>query len=417
MNPEVLDKCMLARQAAKKLSGCPTAVKNRALEKIAQALENNKKDIIEANKKDLDRLQKEEHYSDAFYDRLLLNEERIVDMAAGLKDIAALRDPVGEVTRMWKRPNGLEIGQVRVPIGVVAIIYEARPNVTIDAAGLTLKTGNAVILRGSSEALNSNRALVNLARESLLKLDLPEGSAALIEDTGRAAAMDLMKANQYLDLLIPRGGPSLINTVINNSSVPVIQTGAGNCHVYIDSKADLNQAVAITINAKVQRPGVCNALETLLVHKDIASSFLPKILPELMKLGVEIRGCPVTKTFSPEVKAASEEDWSTEYLDLILAVKVVEDLDQAVEHINSFGTGHSEAIITDSYSRSRKFLARIDAAAVYVNASTRFTDGSAFGLGAEMGISTQKLHVRGPMGLESLTTLKYFIFGSGQIRE
>ncbi len=417
MNPEVLDKCMLARQAAKKLSGCPTAVKNRALEKIAQALENNKKDIIEANKKDLDRLQKEEHYSDAFYDRLLLNEERIVDMAAGLKDIAALRDPVGEVTRMWKRPNGLEIGQVRVPIGVVAIIYEARPNVTIDAAGLTLKTGNAVILRGSSEALNSNRALVNLARESLLKLDLPEGSAALIEDTGRAAAMDLMKANQYLDLLIPRGGPSLINTVINNSSVPVIQTGAGNCHVYIDSKADLNQAVAITINAKVQRPGVCNALETLLVHKDIASSFLPKILPELMKLGVEIRGCPVTKTFSPEVKAASEEDWSTEYLDLILAVKVVEDLDQAVEHINSFGTGHSEAIITDSYSRSRKFLARVDAAAVYVNASTRFTDGSAFGLGAEMGISTQKLHVRGPMGLESLTTLKYFIFGSGQIRE
>ena len=417
MNPEVLDKCMLARQAAKKLSGCPTAVKNRALEKIAQALENNKKDIIEANKKDLDRLQKEEHYSDAFYDRLLLNEERIVDMAAGLKDIAALRDPVGEVTRMWKRPNGLEIGQVRVPIGVVAIIYEARPNVTIDAAGLTLKTGNAVILRGSSEAFNSNRALVNLIQESLLKLDLPKGSAVLIEDTGRAAAMDLMKANQYLDLLIPRGGPSLINTVINNSSVPVIQTGAGNCHVYIDSKADLNQAVAITINAKVQRPGVCNALETLLVHKDIASSFLPKILPELMKLGVEIRGCPVTKTFSPEVKAASEEDWSTEYLDLILAVKVVEDLDQAVEHINSFGTGHSEAIITDSYSRSRKFLARVDAAAVYVNASTRFTDGSAFGLGAEMGISTQKLHVRGPMGLESLTTLKYFIFGSGQIRE
>lgn len=416
MNPEVLDKCRLANQAKKVLSGCPTAVKNNALEKIAQSLEKNKKSIIEANKKDLERLKKEAHYSDAFYDRLLLNEERIVDMAAGLNDIAALRDPVGEVTRMWKRPNGLEIGQVRVPIGVVAIIYEARPNVTIDAAGLTLKTGNAVILRGSSEALNSNRALVNLIRDSLVELDLPEGSAALIEDTSRAAAMDLMKASQYLDLLIPRGGPSLINTVINNSSVPVIQTGAGNCHVYVDSNADLNQAEAITVNAKVQRPGVCNALETLLVHEDIASSFLSVILPKLIQLGVEIRGCPVTKSFCPEVKAASEDDWSTEYLDLILAVKVVEGLDQAVDHINSFGTGHSEAIITDSYDRARKFLARVDAAAVYVNASTRFTDGSAFGLGAEMGISTQKLHVRGPMGLESLTTLKYFIFGSGQVR-
>lgn len=416
MNPELLDKCRLANQAKKVLSGCPTAVKNNALEKIAQSLEKNKKSIIEANKKDLERLKKEAHYSDAFYDRLLLNEERIVDMAAGLNDIAALRDPVGEVTRMWKRPNGLEIGQVRVPIGVVAIIYEARPNVTIDAAGLTLKTGNAVILRGSSEALNSNRALVNLIRDSLVELDLPEGSVALIEDTSRAAAMDLMKASQYLDLLIPRGGPSLINTVINNSSVPVIQTGAGNCHVYVDSNADLNQAEAITVNAKVQRPGVCNALETLLVHEDIASSFLSVILPKLIQLGVEIRGCPVTKSFCPEVKAASEDDWSTEYLDLILAVKVVEGLDQAVDHINSFGTGHSEAIITDSYDRARKFLARVDAAAVYVNASTRFTDGSAFGLGAEMGISTQKLHVRGPMGLESLTTLKYFIFGSGQVR-
>ncbi len=417
MHAEVLAKCKQARQAALKLAACSTSLKNKALEQIATSLKKNKKDIIEANQLDRNRLESGDHYTEAFYDRLLLSEARIFEMAQGLREIAALNDPVGEVTGMWKRPNGLEIGQTRVPIGVIAIIYEARPNVTIDAAGLTLKTGNTVILRGSSEALNSNRALVKIIQQGLGEAGLPDGSVALIEDADRAAVMDLLNANQYLDLLIPRGGPSLINTVINNSSVPVIQTGAGNCHTYVDYSADLDKAVAIAVNAKVQRPGVCNAMETLLVHKDMADDFLPKIVPALEKLGVEIRGCPRTVSYSSNIKPAGEEDWSTEYLDLILAIRVVENIDQAVEHINSYGTGHSEAIITDSYNQARHFLASVDAAAVYVNASTRFTDGSAFGLGAEIGISTQKLHARGPMGLEALTTLKYIIFGSGQIRE
>jgi len=417
MHPEVLEKCRQARIASSFLAGASTTLKNKALEKIALSLEKNKKDIIEANKLDLKQLESEEHYSDAFRDRLLLNEERILSMAEGLRDIADLEDPVGEVTRMWKRPNGLEIGQVRVPIGIIAIIYEARPNVTIDAGGLALKAGNSAILRGGSEALNSNRALIKQIQQSLSSLELPAECITLIEDTDRTAAMDLMQANQYLDLLIPRGGPSLIETVIANSTVPVIQTGAGNCHTYIDYNADLDKAVAITVNAKVQRPGVCNALETLLVHRDIAPKFLPKVLPALAKLGVEIRGCPVTASYFNYVSPASEQDWEKEYLDLILAVKVVDNLDQAVEHINTYGTGHSEAIITDSYEHSKAFLARVDAAAVYVNASTRFTDGSAFGLGAEMGISTQKLHARGPMGLEALTTLKYLVYGIGQIRD
>ncbi len=417
MHAEVLTKCKQAKQAALALAACSTSLKNEALEKIAISLEKNKKEIIEANRLDRNRLESGDHYTEAFSDRLLLTEARIFEMARGLREIAALNDPVGEVTGMWKRPNGLEIGQTRVPIGVIAIIYEARPNVTIDAAGLTLKTGNAVILRGSSEALHSNRTLVKIIQQGLEEAGMPDGAVALIEDADRTAVMDLLNANQYLDLLIPRGGPSLINTVINNSSVPVIQTGAGNCHTYVDYNADLDKAVAIAVNAKVQRPGVCNAMETLLVHKDIADDFLPKIVPALEKLGVEIRGCSRTVSYSSNIKPAGEEDWSREYLDLILAIRVVENTDQAVEHINSYGTGHSEAIITDSYDQSRHFLARVDAAAVYVNASTRFTDGSAFGLGAEIGISTQKLHARGPMGLEALTTLKYIIFGSGQIRE
>ncbi len=417
MHPEVLDKCRRARKAAGVLSGLSTRQKNKALEKIALSLEKNKNDIIEANKMDLEQLEKSDHSSDAFRDRLLLNEDRIMEMARGLRDIASLEDPVGEVTRMWKRPNGLDIGQVRVPIGVIAIIYEARPNVSIDAGGLTLKAGNAVILRGGSEALNSNRALVKLVQKSLSDLELPGDAVALIEDTDRNAAVDLMQASGYLDLLIPRGGPSLISAVIANSTVPVIQTGAGNCHTYIDYNADIDKAIAITVNAKVQRPGVCNALETLLVHKDVAPRFLPKVLPVLIKMGVEIRGCPETSFYYPDINPAADEDWETEYLDLILAVKVVDNLDEAIDHINRYGTGHSEAIITDSYEHSRIFMSRVDAAAVYVNASTRFTDGSAFGLGAEMGISTQKLHTRGPMGLEALTTLKYIVYGTGQIRE
>ena len=417
MNAEVMSKCEKARQAASTLAACSTTQKNSALDSIADFLEKNIKNILEANKLDLDRLEKEDHYTEAFRDRLLLNEARIFEMAQGLREISVLKDPIGEVTKMWKRPNGLEIGQTRVPIGVIAIIYEARPNVTVDASGLTLKAGNAVILRGSSEALHSNRALVKLIRQGLLDAGLPEDSVALIEDSDRAAVQDLLKANQYLDLLIPRGGPSLIETVINNASVPVIQTGAGNCHIYVDDNSDLDKALAIAINAKVQRPGVCNAMETLLVHQDVADDYLTKLIPALEKKGVEIRGCPQTVQYSTNIKPAVDEDWNTEFLDLILAVKVVENIDQAVEHINKHGTGHSEAIITDSYSQARYFLKTVDAAAVYVNASTRFTDGSAFGLGAEIGISTQKLHARGPMGLETLTALKYFIFGSGQVRE
>ncbi|HOP69402.1 MAG: glutamate-5-semialdehyde dehydrogenase [Dethiobacteria bacterium] len=413
---EVVQKAQGARAAAKVLATVSSADKNRALHYIAEALEKEAESIIAANAIDLENLKKKESYTKAFYDRLLLNRERIAGMAAGLRDIAALEDPVGEVTGMWYR-SGLQIGQVRVPIGVIGIIYEARPNVTVDAAGLTLKSGNAVILRGSSEAINSNKALVAIIQNQLVRAGLPRESVTLIEDTSRVAAQELMRLNQYVDLLIPRGGPSLINTVIENATVPVIQTGAGNCHTYIDAGADVEMAVKIAVNAKVQRPGVCNAMETLLVHADIADAFLPAVIPALRKEGVEIRGCERTRRYSPEVVPAQEEDWETEYLDLILAVKVVDSLDEAIEHINRYSTQHSEAIVTENYHRAREFLNRVDSAAVYVNASTRFTDGGEFGLGAEMGISTQKLHVRGPMGLKALTSLKYIIYGAGQVRQ
>ncbi len=417
MHPEVLEKCRQAYTAARSLANCSTTLKNYVLESIAGSLESNKKNIIEANSADLVRLKNKDSYSKAFHDRLMLTDERIDGMAESLREIAALDDPIGEVTGMWRRPNGLQIGKVRVPIGVIGIIYEARPNVTIDAAALALKAGNAVILRGSSEAIDSNKELVKIIQQCVIKKDLPAGSVSMIEETDHAAAFDLMKANDYVDLLIPRGGPALIKTVIENSTVPVIQTGAGNCHTYIDHNADLEMAVAIAVNAKVQRPGVCNAMETLLVHHEIACLFLPKVIPALLGEGVEIRGCRRTLEYSPDIKPAEDLDWETEYLDLILAIKVVDSIDEAIDHINRYGTRHSEAIVTNDYNRSREFLARVDAAAVYVNASTRFTDGFVFGLGAEMGISTQKLHTRGPMGLEALTSLKYTIYGSGQIRQ
>jgi glutamate-5-semialdehyde dehydrogenase len=417
MHSEVVAKAEQARAAAESLAAASTGVKNRALKLIAAALEAESESVIKANSEDLEQLKQKPGYSKAFYDRLLLTRERIAGMAEGLRQIATLEDPVGEVTGMWLRPNGLQIGQVRVPIGVVGIIYEARPNVTVDATGLTLKSGNAVILRGSSEAIHSNKALVEIIREQLAQADLPRAAVSLIEDTDRTAAQALMRLNGLVDLLIPRGGPSLIKTVIENSSVPVIQTGAGNCHIYVDDGADLEMAARITVNAKVQRPGVCNAAETLLVHRAAAPAFLPLVLPRLLSEGVEIRGCPRTKGYHADVVPAVAEDWETEYLDLILAVKVVESMDEAIEHINRYGTMHSEAIVTRDYARAREFLTRVDAAAVYVNASTRFTDGFEFGLGAEMGISTQKLHARGPMGLQALTSLKYVIYGSGQIRE
>ncbi len=416
MHPEVLSRAQEARAAAAVMAGAATEVKNSALRRIAAALKEQKKEIIEANAGDLELFRSSSRCSEALADRLLLNEERICAAAEGLLQIAALEDPLGEVTGMRLRPSGLQIGEVRVPLGVVGIIYEARPNVTVDAAGLTLKSGNAVILRGGSEAIRSNMCLVRIIQAQLQAAGLPGAAVQLIEDTDREAARTLMRLNGLVDLLIPRGGPALIKAVIENATVPVIQTGAGNCHLYVDEGADPAMAQAIALNAKVQRPGVCNALETLLVHEAAADEFLPQVLPALFAAGVEVRGCPRTSAAHPAVKPASEADWAAEYLDLILAVKVVAGLDEAVSHINRYGTGHSEAIVTRDYARARAFLKQVDAAAVYVNASTRFTDGFEFGLGAEMGISTQKLHVRGPMGLKALTSLKYIIYGSGETR-
>ncbi|NLA26264.1 MAG: glutamate-5-semialdehyde dehydrogenase [Firmicutes bacterium] len=416
MHPEVTAKAEKARQAAAVMATLGAEAKNKALQLIAAALKEKSKEIIKANAEDLQLYRSHPHYSEALSDRLMLNEERVFAAAEGLLEMAALDDPVGEVTGMRLRPSGLQIGEIRVPLGVVGIIYEARPNVTVDAAGLPLKSGNAVLLRGGSEAIRSNICFVRIIQEQLRAAGLPDSAVQLIEDTHRSAARTLMRLNGQVDLLIPRGGPDLIKTVIENATVPVIETGAGNCHLYVDEGADLEMAAALTLNAKVQRPGVCNAVETLLVAESEADQFLPLVLPELLKAGVELRGCRRTASYNPAVKEASEDDWAAEYLDLILAVRVVSGLDEAVAHINRYGTMHSEAIVTSDYARARTFLNLVDAAAVYVNASTRFTDGNEFGLGAEMGISTQKLHVRGPMGLKALTSLKYIIYGSGETR-
>lgn len=336
-------------------------------------------------------------------------------MAEGIRQIASLPDPVGEVISMWTRPNGLQIGQKRVPLGVIGIIYEARPNVTADAAALCIKASNAVILRGGSEAIFSNQKIVQVMNEALIAAGLPSGVLQLIEDTSRETAVELMRLNEYVDVLIPRGGAGLIQTVVQNSTVPVIETGTGICHTYVDSGADLDMALSIAVNAKTSRPAVCNAMETLLVAKSEAISFLP-MLQQAMAGKVELRCCEQAIGYIPGAVPATQEDWGTEYLDYILSVKVVEDIEEAMEHIDRFGTRHSEAIITKDYKRGREFLEKVDAAAVYINASTRFTDGYEFGFGAEIGISTQKIHSRGPMGLAALTTIKYIIFGDGQIR-
>lgn len=413
---EVISQAKQAKKAARKLAGIPTDVKNRALLKIAARLEDSMDEIIAVNNKDMEAGEKA-GLSRALLDRLKLNEKRIKDMADGLRELVNLDDPVGEVIRMWKRPNGLQIGQMRVPLGVVGIIYEARPNVTVDAAGLCLKAGNAVILRGGSEAINSNKILTRVTAEAAVEAGLPEGAVQLIQTTDREAVRVLFDLNEYLDVLIPRGGAGLIKTVVNGSKVPVIETGVGNCHVYVDSAADLDMALDIVFNAKTSRPAVCNAAESLLVHRDIAEEFLPRLYKLFEEKGVELRGCDQSLRIIPAIKKAEEEDWSREYLDYIMAVKVVESFEEAVDHINNYGTKHSEAIVTNDYSKSQRFLQEIDAAAVYVNASTRFTDGNQFGLGAEIGISTQKLHARGPMGLKELTTTKYIVLGQGQIRE
>ncbi|MCL6610278.1 MAG: glutamate-5-semialdehyde dehydrogenase [Peptococcaceae bacterium] len=412
---EIRSKAEKAGRAARTLAGLSAGEKNGALMHMAEALVRETPAILEANRADV-QAGLEKGLSKALIDRLLLTPERILDMAQGLKEVAGLPDPVGEVESMWVRPNGIQVGRVRVPLGVIGIIYEARPNVTVDAAGLCIKAGNAVLLRGGSEAINSNKVITGIIAEASVKGGVPEGAVQLVESTDRAAVYAMLKMNGLIDVVIPRGGAGLIRTVIENATVPVIETGVGNCHVYVDDSADLEMAAKIVINAKCQRPGVCNAMETLLVHSGVADRFLPGILEKLRELGVEVRGDQRVRALAGWVKEAVEEDWATEYLDLILAVKVVDSPDEAMDHIHRFGTKHSEAIVTRDYDLARRFLKEVDAAAVYVNASTRFTDGYQFGFGAEIGISTQKLHARGPMGLKELTTYKYVIYGSGQVR-
>jgi len=405
-----------AKQAARELAVINSKTKDEALKKMAQALLQKSSEILEANQIDMEN-GKKNGLSQTKLDRLLLTEERLEDMADGLNTLAALPDSVGEIDSMWKRPNGLEIGRINVPIGVIGIIYEARPNVTVDAAGLCLKTGNAAILRGGSEAFNSNQTLTWIIAHAAETAGIPEGAIQLVETTEREAVDVMLGMNKYLDVLIPRGGAGLIQHVVNNATVPVIETGVGNCHTYVDKDADLEKALNIAVNAKVQRPGVCNAMETLLVHREVAEQFLPQLAQRMEQNGVEVRGCDETRKIIPGINLAEEEDWASEYLDLILAVKVVDNFQEAIEHIHAYGTKHSEAIITENYTSARQFQKIIDAAVVYVNASTRFTDGFEFGFGAEIGISTQKLHARGPMGPEQLTTYKYLVFGNGEVRE
>lgn len=404
-----------AKEASYELGVASPGQKNEALTFMAEELIKAKEEIIKANEIDRQNAIKK-GITDALLDRLSLDDSRIEAMAQGLLDIVKLQDPVGEVTNMWQMPNGLQIGQKRVPIGVLGIIYESRPNVTSDAAGLCLKSGNAVILRGASDAINSNKAVAKALVAGIKRSGLPQDCVQLLEDTSRETAREMMRLNDYIDVLIPRGGAGLIKSVVQNATVPVIETGTGNCHIFVDETADLEMAKAIVLNAKVQRPGVCNAAEKLLVHEAVANEFLPTIVKALRENGVEVRGCDKAQAIVDDIKVIEEPEWHQEYLDLIIAVKVVKDVDEAIKHINKYNTGHSESIVTESYKNSQKFLQRVDAAAVYVNASTRFTDGGEFGFGGEIGISTQKLHARGPMGLKELTTSKYIIFGDGQIR-
>ena len=406
---------MHAKDAEVILRNLQTDKKNEVLCAVAGKLTDCAERILEANAVDVENGRKN-HMPEGLIDRLMLTRERIDGMAEGLRQISELDDPIGEVTGMKKRPNGLLIGQKRVPLGVIGIIYEARPNVTADAFGLCFKTGNAVILKGGSDAIHSNTAIVECIRETLKESGVTEDAIQLITDTSRETAAEFMKLNQYVDVLIPRGGKGLIKAVVEQSTIPVIETGTGNCHLYVDESADLNMAADIVMNAKTQRVGVCNACESLLVHENVKEAFLPVMAERLRSKHVEMRADEEAKALIPDAKTATEEDWGTEYLDYILSIKVVKSVEEAIAHINRYNTKHSEAIITNDYSHAQKFLDEVDAAAVYVNASTRFTDGFEFGFGAEIGISTQKLHARGPMGLLALTATKYIIYGNGQIR-
>ena len=419
---ELLEICKQAKAIAPKIGILDTNTKNQALLAVADFLVKEQNSILDANKIDIEN-GKKNHMPEGLLDRLLLTEARIAQMAEGMRQVAALDDPIGEVLGMKKRPNGLMIGQKRVPLGVVGIIYEARPNVTADAFALCFKTGNVVILKGGSDAIHSNIAIVETIRKALAKESIPEQAISLIEDTSRETAAVFMKMNEYVDVLIPRGGAGLIKAVVNQATIPVIETGTGNCHIFVDETADYNMAIDIIMNAKTQRIGVCNACESLVLHEKIADAFLPKLMKRLAEKEVEVHGdekvmqiadgCVKKELLVP----ATEEDWGREYLDYKISAKVVSSVDEAIAHINKYNTGHSEAIITNNYSNAEKFLNEIDAACVYVNASTRFTDGFEFGFGAEIGISTQKLHARGPMGLIALTSTKYIIYGNGQIRK
>ena len=407
--------CIRAKEAEKQIPFLNTNEKNTGLMLVADELENKMEYILDSNKKDVDKAV-EKGMSRPLVDRLELNEGRIRSMSDGLRQIAALQDVVGQMKDMKVRPNGLRIGVKSVPLGIVGIIYEARPNVTADAFGLCFKTGNITILKGGSDAIESNKAIVECIRSGLKKADITEDAVLLVEDTSREAALEMMKMDEYLDVLIPRGGKNLIRTVVENSTVPVIETGTGNCHIYVDEKADLQMAVDIIDNAKTQRLGVCNACESLVVHRETAQEAIPMIVDRLSAKGVEVRGDEEAVRIDPRIVPAEEADWGTEYLDAVISLKITGSIKEAVEHINKYNTGHSEAIITKDYDNAMYFQDRVDAAAVYVNASTRFTDGNEFGFGAEIGISTQKLHARGPMGLDALTTSKYIILGNGQIR-
>jgi glutamate-5-semialdehyde dehydrogenase len=416
LKQEALRLAKQAKFAARQLAPLSSAEKNRALLLMANRLEAKSAFLLEENRKDLE-FAKTQGVSGAVLDRIALNSQRVQAMASGVREVAALADPVREVVKMWRRPNGLQVGRMRIPLGVIGIIYEARPNVTADAAALCLKSGNAVILRGGSEAHHSNQAIGAVLREACAGTGVPQDAIQVVQLKDHALVNELLQLEDYIDLIIPRGGEDLIRAVVANSKIPVIKHYKGVCHVYVDSDASLEMAERICFNAKVQRPSVCNAMETLLVHQAIAPKFLPPMIAKYREAGVEIRGCEKTCALVAGLKPATEEDWSAEYLDLILAVRIVKDMDEAIDHIERYGSEHTESIVTTSYQKSREFVDRVNSSAVMVNASTRFNDGGELGLGAEIGISTSKIHAFGPMGLEELTTMKFIVFGDGQVRE
>lgn len=416
MHQAILQMAKNARAAAHQMAKAGSTLKREALQHLAAAIANEREAIELANQRDVqDALRKELPATKV--DRLCLTDKVIREMVDGLREIALLPDPVGEITRMWTRPNGLRVGRMRIPLGVVGIVYESRPNVTIDAAALCIKAGNAVLLRGGSEAFNSNQCLAKILQESLRVSGLPATAVQLVGTTDRSAVLDLLKLEEYIDVLIPRGGEDLIRFVTEHARMPVLKHYKGVCHVYIDAEVDLDMAERICLNAKVQRPGVCNAMETLLVHQDVAGTFLPAMAGAFRKEGVELRGCEKTRTILPDCLAATEEDWYAEYLDLILAVKVVENIDEAISHITAYGSQHTEAIVTRNFDKAHRFLQEVQSSLVLVNASTRFNDGYQLGLGAEIGISTSRLHAFGPMGVEELTTTKFIAMGEGQLRD